>query len=279
MVYVIAEIGINHNGDIDLAERMIHAAKECGAEAVKFQKRTVDIVYTPDELAAPRNTPFGKTNGDLKRGLEFGVKEYDRIAAVARDVGIDWFGSPWDIGSLEFLLKYNPKYIKIASPCNKDAELLRACARTGIPLLVSTGMTKMPDIFKIVRFIEDNGGKIGCLFHCTSTYPAEHKELNLLGIQELHKAFPYIPTGYSGHEKTVPPTIMAISLGADFIERHFTLDRTMFGSDQAASLEPNGLRLVCSAARAWEEAKGTGMISMYPSEEPIEKKLRRVNTL
>lgn len=276
---VIVEIGINHNGDIDLALKMIKAAKACGGDYVKFQKRSVEIVYAPEELAAPRQHPFGTTNGDLKRHLEFGLEQYQEIDKLCKTIGIEWFGSPWDLGSLEFLLKFNPPYIKIASPCNLDAELLLKASKSGVPLIISTGMTEMDEIFKIVRYVEDNKGKIACLMHCTSTYPAKLEEINLLGVAELKKNFPHIPIGYSGHETIVPTTIMAMALGAEFVERHFTLDRTMFGSDQAASLEPAGLEKICTAARAWDRAKGDGRITKFASEEPVETKLRRVRTL
>ena len=278
-VYVIGEIGINHNGSLELAKDLIRACRDAGCDAVKFQKRDVDLVYTKDELAAARDHPFGKTNGDLKRHLEFDKDQFDVIDQYCADMGVDWFASPWDLHSAEFLYQYNPPYMKIASACLTNKELLHYCAHHSVPLIISTGMADLPLIHKAVDQVILEGGHIACIMHCTSTYPAKKEELNLFGIKTLQAEFPAIPIGYSGHEAIVPTTIMAMALGADFIERHVTTDRTMFGSDQAASLEPEGIRRVCSAARAWEVARGDGNIRIYNSEVPVAKKLRRVNTL
>ena len=278
-VYVVAEIGINHNGDIGIAKKLVIEAYRAGCDAVKFQKRTVDIVYSKQELERPRESVFGKTNGDLKRGLEFGLKEYKEIDNLCRELGIDWFGSPWDIPSAEFLLQFAPPYLKIASACITDRELLEFCASSGVPLIVSTGMCDMEMIRTAVDVVYKRGGTIAYLYHCTSTYPTEIDELNLLMIPTLKSEFTNIPIGYSGHEVGVPTTIMAIALGAESIERHFTLNRAMWGSDQAASLEPAGMKKVVTAARAWEKAKGTGKKVIYRSELPVMKKLRRRDTL
>lgn len=276
-VYIIAEIGINHNGDIKIAEELIRAAADCGANAVKFQKRTVEDVYTPEELAQPRESVFGTTNGDLKRGLEFGKKEYDYIDAVCKEVGIDWFASPWDLGSVHFLSQYNMPYIKVASACVTDKRLLSACFDLGIPVILSTGMCSMYTIRRIVQFVRQRWGtsRLACLMHCTSTYPSLPEELNLTGILTLKEAFPDIPIGYSGHEAGVPPTIMAAALGATMIERHITLSRSMWGSDQAASLDVEGFRRMVRDVRLWERCRGDGIIRVYDSEKPIIKKLRR----
>ncbi|MDN3718834.1 N-acetylneuraminate synthase family protein [Roseibium salinum] len=185
--YVIAEIGINHNGDIHKAFEMIRKARDAGCDAVKFQKRTIEIVYSHDELAKPRDNVFGPTNGDLKRGLEFGKAEYDAIDALAREIGIEWFASPWDEPSTEFLLNYDTPYIKIASAMVMDRDFLVHCAKSGRPLLVSTGMCDLQMVSSAVNTIERASGQIACLYHCTSTYPTLDEEINLLGINTLQK--------------------------------------------------------------------------------------------
>lgn len=277
--YIVAEIGINHNGDIGTAKQLIKAAKEAGCDAVKFQKRTIEVVYTEEELAKPRENPFGETNGDLKRGLEFGKAEYDQIDKLCKELGIEWFASPWDEGSVDFLAQYDIPYLKIASASATDRDLLRHSAATGKPLLISTGMCDMEMIRRIVAAVKDAGGTIACLYHCTSTYPAKTEELNLQGIATLQKEFPDIPIGYSGHEVGLPTTIMAAALGARSIERHITLSRAMWGSDQAASIELPGLERLVRDIRAWEVARGDGKIVIYDSEKPIAEKLRRKSTL
>ena len=277
--YIIAEIGINHNGQIELAKQLINVAKRAGCDAVKFQMRTVDVVYSPEELARPRENPFGLTNGDLKRGLELGKKEYDEIDRYCCEVGIEWFASPWDEGSVDFLMQYDPPYIKIASACATDVELLRHCVSTEKPLLVSTGMCDLPLIRQIVDTIISWGGEIACLHHCVSTYPARTNELNLLSIRTLQKEFAAIPIGYSGHEVGVSTTVMAVVLGASSVERHITLDRSMWGSDQAASLETPGLSRLVRDIREWERARGDGVIGVSERERPIEEKLRRKHTI
>ncbi|WP_299615492.1 N-acetylneuraminate synthase family protein [Pelagibius sp.] len=277
--YVVAEIGINHNGDIGAAKQLIKAAKDAGCDAVKFQKRTIEVVYTPEELAKPRENPFGETNGDLKRGLEFGKAEYDQIDRLCKELEIEWFASPWDEASVDFLVQYDIPYLKIASASATDKALLHHCAATGKPLLISTGMCDLDLIRQIVAAVKDAGGTIACLYHCTSTYPANAEELNLLGIKTLEQEFPDIPIGYSGHEVGLPTTIMAAALGAKSIERHITLSRAMWGSDQAASIELPGLQRLVRDIRAWEVARGDGRIVIYDSERPIADKLRRKHTL
>lgn len=277
--YIIAEIGINHNGDLDIAKDLIRRSAAAGCDAVKFQKRTVDVVYSPEELARPRDNPFGPTNGDLKRGLEFGKEEYDEIDSFCKRNYVDWFASPWDEASVEFLLRYDIPYLKIASASVTDKDLLVYCAQTGKPLIISTGMCTLDMVRKVVYTVYDAGGEIASLLHCTSTYPSKTEELNLLGIKTLKQEFPNIRIGYSGHETNVPTTTMAIALGAEVIERHVTLDRSMWGSDQSASLEMNGFSKVVSDARLWEVARGDGTIKYYDSEKPIAEKLRRKDTL
>ena len=273
--YIVGEIGINHNGNMGMVRKLMDVAHAAGCDAVKFQKRTIDIVYSPEELAKPRESVFGATNGDLKRGLELGRAEYDEIDSYAKTLGIDWYASPWDELSVAFLMKYSIPYIKVASPCVTDKELLCYCVATGKPLLLSTGMCDLQLIHRIVQHTRSIGGRIACLYHCTSTYPGMPEELNLRGIETLHREFPDIPIGYSGHEPGLSTSVMAAVLGAASVERHITLDRSMPGSDQAASLEPAGLHRLVRDIRLWERARGDGTIRVYDSEVPVRQKLRR----
>ncbi len=277
--YITAEIGINHNGDLNIARKLILAAVGVGCDAVKFQKRTVDVVYTPDELARSRENPFGPTNGDLKRGLEFSKDEYDEIDGYCREHGIDWYASPWDEGSVDFLMQYDCPYIKIASASATDKDLLRYCVATGRPLLISTGMCDADMVRRIVHTVLDWGGEIACLYHCVSTYPANENELNLLAIKTLMDEFPELSIGYSGHEVALAPTLMAAVLGAAAVERHITLGRAMWGSDHAASVEPHGLARLVRDIRAWEAARGDGVKRIFDAELPVAEKLRRKNTI
>lgn len=277
--YVVAEIGINHNGNLEIAKTLIREAKDSGCDAVKFQKRTVDVVYTPEELARPRESPFGTTNGDLKRALEFGKDDYDEIDRLCRELGIEWYASPWDEASVDFLAQYDIPYLKIASASVTDRDLLQKCAGSHKPLLVSTGMCDLPIIRRVVDIIKEAGGTIACLYHCTSTYPAQVEELNLLGTKTLQREFPGLPIGYSGHEVGLPTTVMAAVLGAASVERHITLNRASWGSDQAASLELPGVRRMVRDIRTWERARGNGEIVIYDSERPVAEKLRRKSTV
>ncbi|MFA7707422.1 MAG: N-acetylneuraminate synthase family protein [Candidatus Pacearchaeota archaeon] len=274
-VYIIAEIGINHNGSIELAKQLIDLAVQSGCDAVKFQKRTVDLVYTPEELAKPRESPFGTTNGDLKRGLEFGEEQYKEIDRYCKEKGITWFASPWDIPSVDFLEKFNVPCYKIASASLTDKDLLIKIKSTGKPIILSTGMSTMEEINRAVKLLgEDNL----IILHCTSTYPTDPKEHNLSTIKTFRKYF-NCPIGYSGHEVEVTPTIAATALGACVVERHITLDRAMYGSDQAASLERKGIEMVCSAARYMPIYLGRPNKIVFDSEKPIIDKLRKVKTL
>ncbi|WP_421866751.1 N-acetylneuraminate synthase family protein [Motiliproteus sp.] len=277
--YIVAEIGINHNGDLDIAKQLIELAKDVGCDAVKFQKRTVDVVYTAEELERYRESPFGTTNGALKYGLELSLEQYQEIDRYCKELQIDWFGSPWDEQSVDFLMEFDTPYIKVASASATDKGLLEYCSRTGRPLLVSTGMCDLAMIKKIVSTIDNAGGEIAMLYHCTSTYPSEMHELNLSGIQTLKQAFPGIPIGYSGHEPGVTPSVIAVALGAESVERHITLKRTMWGSDHAASLEPQGLRRLVRDIRDFKVAQGDGIIELLDTERPIAEKLRRKSTI
>ena len=270
--YVIAEIGINHNGDIDLAKRLISVAVAAGCDAVKFQKRTVEIVYTEKELATPRPNPWGDTNGDLKRGLEFGQEEYDEIDAFCRSIKIDWFVSPWDEISVDFMEQYDTPVYKIASASLTDDNLLRHVRKTGKPVIASTGMSTYAEIDHAVDVL---GKENLILMHTTSTYPAKYEQLNLKAIPSMIDRYG-IPVGYSGHETGIPTTVAAAVLGACCVERHITMDRAMWGSDQSASLEPNGISRLVRDIRLVEQSLGDGIKRVYEEEVPVMKKLRRV---
>lgn len=270
--YIVAEIGINHNGDIDLAKKLISVAVAAGCDAVKFQKRTVDVVYTPEELAKPRENPFGPTNGDLKYGLEFDQEEYEEINAFCKSVKITWFGSPWDEASVDFLEQFKVPVHKIASASLTDDNLLRHIRKTGKPIILSTGMSTYEEIDHAVEVL---GKQDLVLMHATSTYPANYDELNLRAIPAMARRYG-VPIGYSGHETGIPSSVCATALGACCVERHITMDRAMWGSDQAASLEPNGITRLVRDIRLWEQSKGDGIKRVYEREVPIIKKLRRV---
>ncbi len=270
--YVIAEIGINHNGDIDLAKRLISVAVAAGCDAVKFQKRTVDVVYTEKELSQPRPNPFGDTNGDLKRGLEFGQEDYAEIASFCKQVKIDWFVSPWDEKSVDFVEQFNPPVYKIASASLTDDNLLRHVRATGKPIIASTGMSTYDEINHAIDVL---GRDNTILMHTTSTYPAKYEQLNLRAIPTMIERY-NIPVGYSGHETGIPTTVAAAVLGACCVERHITMDRAMWGSDQAASLEPNGISRLVRDIRLCEQSMGDGVKRVYEEEIPVMKKLRRV---
>jgi N-acetylneuraminate synthase len=270
--YVIAEIGINHNGDVDLAKRLISVAVAAGCDAVKFQKRTVEIVYTPEELAKPRENPFGTTNGDLKRALEFSYEDYVELDQYCRAVKIPWFASCWDEPSVDLINRFDVPCFKIASASLTDDNLLRYTRATGKPILLSTGMSTIEEIDHAVEVL---GKKDLILLHACSTYPAFYEELNLSAIRTLQDRYG-IPVGYSGHESGLPSSVAAVAMGACIIERHITVDRAMWGSDQAASLEPNGITKLVSYIRVVERSLGDGVKRVLEREYPILKKLRRV---
>jgi N-acetylneuraminate synthase len=270
--FIVAEIGINHNGDIDLAKRLISVAVAAGCDAVKFQKRTIAVVYTPEELAKPRENPFGPTNGDLKYGLEFEQEEYEEINAFCRSVKMRWFASPWDEGSVDFLERFALPVYKIASASLTDDDLLRRVRKTGKPVILSTGMSTYAEIDHAVEAL---GREDLVLLHATSTYPAAYEELNLRAIPAMAARYG-LPVGYSGHETGIPSSVCAAALGACCVERHITMDRAMWGSDQAASLEPNGITRLVRDIRLWEQARGDGIKRVFEREVPIIKKLRRV---
>ncbi|MGH9970709.1 MAG: N-acetylneuraminate synthase family protein [Pyrinomonadaceae bacterium] len=270
--FIVAEIGINHNGSVALAKKLIDAAALAGCDAVKFQKRTVDVVYTAEELAKPRENPFGPTNGDLKRGLEFGKNEYKEIDRYCKEKGILWFASCWDEAAVDFIEQFNPTCYKIASASLTDDALLRHHRRYGRPIIISTGMSTQEQIDHAVKVL---GVKDLIILHCTSTYPSKVEELNLNAIRTLHERYG-VPVGYSGHEVGLAPSVGAAALGACMLERHITLDRAMWGSDQAASVEWQGFWRLVKDVRALELAIGDGVKRLYESEVPVMQKLRRV---
>jgi N-acetylneuraminate synthase len=270
--YIIAEVGINHNGDVKLAKKLIAAAHLAGCDAVKFQKRTIEVVYSQEELSRPRENPFGDTNGDLKRGLEFAKGEYDTIYSYCEQAGIICSVACWDEGAVDFMEQYNPPYYKIASASITDDHLLRHHRSTGKPLIVSTGMSTLEQIDHAVEVLGDDNLVI---LHCTSTYPGKLEELNLKCIQTLKERYG-VPVGYSGHEVGLAASLAASVLGANIIERHITLDRAMWGSDQSASVETQGMIKLVRDIRIAEKAMGDGKKIVYESENPMIEKLRRV---
>jgi N-acetylneuraminate synthase len=302
--FIVAEIGINHNGSVAIAKQLVDLAVKNGCQAVKFQKRTIETVYTAEELAKPRvfdgsfmihageraeryghdplskedrarlaKDPTNTTNGDLKRILEFGLAEYRDIDVYCKEKGIMWTASPWDEASVAFLETFNVPFYKIGSASLTDAGLLKAIKKTGKPVVLSTGMSNMEQVRKAVELLK---GSPMALLHCVSTYPSKDEELNLRMIKVLQKEFPTIAIGYSGHENGSTLAVCAVAIGACIIERHITLDRTMPGSDQAASLEPFRLELMVGNIRRLERAWGDGIKRVLPTEQPILEKLRRV---
>lgn len=270
--FIIAEIGINHNGSVDLAKKMIDIAVTTGCDAVKFQKRTIDVVYTKEELAKERKSVFGNTNGDLKRGLEFGLDEYKEIDKYCKEKGILWFASCWDEEAVDFIEQFDVPCYKVASASLTDDKLLKHTRSKGKPILLSTGMSTMAEIEHAVKIL---GKEDLVIYHCTSTYPSNAEEMNLKAIQSFKDKFK-CPIGYSGHERGVTPSVLAVALGANSVERHITVDRTNWGSDQAASLEMAGLYHMVRDIRQVPDLLGDGKKIVYPREIPIIEKLRRV---
>jgi N-acetylneuraminate synthase len=271
-IFVIAEIGINHNGDFAIAERLIDIAKEAGCDAVKFQKRTIDVVYTKEFLASARESPWGATQRAQKEGLEFGKPEYDAIDAYCREKGILWFASAWDNRSQKFLRQYDLPFNKVASAMLTYPPLLEMIASEGKPAFVSTGMSGYGQIDAAVKIFRDRKCPF-TLMHTVSTYPSEDSECNLLAIRSLAERY-HCPVGYSGHERGILPSLLAAGLGAVAIERHITLDRKMYGSDQAASLEPQELLELVKGLRAIPGILGDGSRKVSEKEAAIAKKLR-----
>ncbi len=271
-IYVIAEIGINHNGSLEIAKQLIDQSVDVGCDAVKFQKRTIDIVYSESTLNQPRESPWGSTQRDQKEGLEFSINEYDEIDQYCKEKGIDWFASSWDNESQILMRKYNFPFNKIASAMAINKSFVELVASEKKPTFASTGMTKVEDIEKLILIFK----KYDCplmLMHTVSTYPSALEDLNLKCINTLKELYK-IPIGYSGHESSVSPSVIAAALGAGAIERHITLDRAMYGSDQAASLQSDGFRQLNRILRSMPEVLGDGEKRILKQEEVIASKLR-----
>ncbi len=273
-VYITGEIGINHNGDLENAFALIDAAVEAGCDAVKFQKRTPEICTPRDQWDIERDTPWGRmTYIDYRHRVEFGEDDYRAIDDYCRQKGIHWFASPWDPEAVAFLERFDLPAHKVASASLTDDELLRTLRATGRTIILSTGMSTPKQIRHAVEVL---GSENILLCHATSTYPAKAEELNLRVIHTLQAEYPNVPIGYSGHETGLQTTLAAVALGAVFVERHITLDRAMWGSDQAASVEPQGLQRLVRDIRTIEESLGDGVKKVYDSELSPMKKLRRV---
>lgn len=272
--YIVGEIGINHNGDLEIAKQLIDVAKWAGVDAIKFQKRTPELCVPEDQKGKMRETPWGYISYlDYRYKVEFGEEEYTEIDRYAKEKGITWFASPWDELSVDFLEKYDPVAYKVASASLTDLVLLERLKETGRPLIVSTGMSTMEEIEAAVEFL---GTDNLLITHTTSAYPCEPEELNLSMIQTLKNKFP-VPVGYSGHEVGLVPSAVAVAMGACMVERHITLDRALWGSDQAASVEPGGLSRLVKYIRTTEAAIGDGEKHIYESELSSLSKLRRSN--
>ncbi len=271
-VFVIAEIGINHNGDIDVARKLIDAAAETGCDAVKFQKRTPELCVPPEQRDILRETPWGLiTYMDYRYKVEFGEPAYAEIDRHCRQRGILWTASCWDEPSVDFIARFQPAFLKISSAALTDDSLLKRYRQEGCPLILSTGMSTLEQVDHAVEVL---GTDDLILLHCTSTYPAKAEEINLRCMDALRERYD-VPVGYSGHEPGLQISIAAAAVGACCIERHITLDRTMWGSDQAASVEPHGFSRLVRDIRVIETAMGDGCKKVYDSEKPIIRKLRR----
>lgn len=273
-VYVIAEIGINHNGSLEMAKKMIDGAIFAGCDAVKFQKRTPELCVPKDQWNIERDTPWGRmTYIEYRHRMEFTRDEYAEIDRYCREKKIDWFASCWDEESVEFIEQFDPPLFKLPSASLTDDNLINAMRSTGKPLMISTGMSTMLEIERAVNIT----GTINLLIaHSTSSYPCKVNELNLKMIQTLMNHYPTVPIGYSGHETGLAPTLCAVGLGACFVERHITLDRALWGTDQSASVEIYGMHQLIRNIRDIEKAIGDGVKRVYESEIPVMQKLRRV---
>lgn len=273
--YLIAEIGINHNGDLGIAKQMIDAAVHAGVNAVKFQKRTPEVATPLDQQTQMRETPWGYiTYLEYRYKVEFNEEQYREIDRYCKEKGIAWIVSVWDQPSVDFMEKFDTPAYKIPSASLTDFDLIRKAQATGKPLILSSGMSSMEQIHQGVKIA---GEKDLVLMHCTSTYPCEPEELNLKMIETLRREFPNLPIGYSGHEVGLVPSAVAVALGACMVERHLTLDRAMWGSDQAASVEPWGFETLVKYIRVTERSVGDGVKKVYESEKSSLKRLRRVN--
>jgi N-acetylneuraminate synthase len=273
-VFIIGEIGINHNGSIEIAKKIISGAKHAGCDAVKFQKRTPEICVPKDQWDIERDTPWGRmTYIDYRHKVEFTKDQYNEIDKFCKEIGIIWFASCWDEPSVEFIEQFDPPLYKTASACLTDLSLLEKHKRLNKPIMMSTGMSTMEEIEKSISFMDKHNLMIA---HATSAYPCKNEELNLKMISTLKNKYPEVPIGYSGHEVGLAPSWAAVALGACFVERHITLDRAMWGTDQAASVEVGGMERLVSNIRDIEISLGDGIKKVYESEKNQINKLRRV---
>jgi N-acetylneuraminate synthase len=273
--YVIAEIGVNHNGDLNIAKQIVDAAVHAGVDAVKFQKRTPEIATPPEQQKQMRETPWGYiTYLEYRHKVEFTAEQYHEIELFCKERNIPWMVSVWDEPAVDFMENFDTPAYKVPSASLTDHKLLRYVRKTGKPMIISTGMSTMDQIRKAVQVI---GEANLVIMHCTSTYPCEPEELNLKMIETLRREFPNNPIGYSGHEVGLVPSAIAVSLGACMVERHITLDRAMWGSDHAASVEPGGFERLMKYVRVAEASIGDGVKKVYESEKPSIQRLRRVN--
>ena len=270
--FVVADIGLNHNGNIQLAKKLIDMAVDCGCDAVKFQKRTINHVYTKEFLNSPRKSPWGNTQRDQKEGLELSEKSYNDINDYCKQKGIIWFASAWDLESLQFLRKYNLPYNKIASPMLTNRDFVSTVAGASRHTFISTGMSTMPEINDVVSIFKRSGTPF-TLMHCVSVYPCKDSITNIKMVSTLKKKFD-CDVGYSGHEVGILPSVLAVVYGAEVIERHITLDRSMYGSDQSSSLEKRGLEMLVRDCKDVEKMLGTGEKTMLPDELANARKLR-----
>lgn len=268
---IIAEIGINHNGDVNIAKKLIAMAKESGCDLVKFQKRTIEKVYSKEQLETKRESPWGTTNYDQKKGLEFTKEQYDEIDRYCKEIGIDWFASAWDLESVEFLKQYNLKYNKIASALLGQLDLLKAVAQQGKYTFISTGMNTLPEIERAVDIFRQENCPFE-LMHCNSQYPLPMEDTNLKCIETLREKFK-CKVGYSCHSSGIIFGVLSVALGATSVEKHITLDRAMYGSDQAASLESPGLKKMVEYIRAAEVSLGDGVKTITKGEIKVREKL------
>lgn len=270
--YVIAEIGINHNGSLEITKKLIDMAVATGCDAVKFQKRTIDLVYSEDVLEQPRESPWGTTQREQKEGLEFGREEYDEIDRHCKQRGIDWFASAWDLPSLEFVQSYGPPHHKVPSAMITNAEFVDALAALGAHTYISTAMSKWGDIDRVVQAFRGHDTPF-TLMHCVATYPMADADANLAAMLKMRERYD-CPVGYSSHEVGLVCSTTAAALGATAVERHITLDRAMYGSDQAASLERHGLEILVRDIRLLPQLMGNGEKTITPEERLIAEKLR-----
>jgi N-acetylneuraminate synthase len=272
-IYIIAEIGINHNGSMSICKELIDLAVQCGCDAVKFQKRDLDKVYTQDFLNAHRESPWGSTQREQKSGLEFGLDDYREIDQYCKKKAIDWYASAWDLNSQQFLQQFNCKYNKVASAMIVYEDLLKVIAKEGKHTFISTGMTTYDDIQKAVNIFREEKCSFE-LMHTISTYPMKDENANLNMINTLRDKY-QCNVGYSGHETGIAISTAATAFGITSLERHITLDRAMYGSDQSASVEPSGFRQLVGAVRKCEIAMGDGIKRVIEEEAPIAKNLRQ----